>query len=224
MAVYRELPMYRRYDCSALPKSEIHDTSRLCRPERFEIRRTIHTTLVSHTMKLDQFISREVDASPDQEFPLAGVVQDLNTLVRLFDEILLEEYCDDHGSLDDMGVQQGCLICSFCGSCLFLSSFSCNKCSQETSGPVLVCPGCYVEGRTCKCGIMIPVRLGNFQDTLEDRNNAVNALSNGRHLHHMSTEGLVEISERYEPSLPRYTVHLLSREEQFLCMAEGRGV
>lgn len=178
------------------PVSLVYARSRLCRPERYEIRRAIHGTLVFHTTELNQFISREVGTTSDQEFPLLRVVQDLHTLVRLFDEVLLEEYCNDHGSLDSADIRWGCLTCSFCGSCLFLSSFLCSGCSQETPRPVLVCVGCYVEGRSCRCDALNPIRLGDFKGVLQDRNNAVGSLLKSSHLHDVSTEGLVEVSER----------------------------
>ena len=157
----------------------------------------IHVALLSHTTELDKFISHGAVATSDHESTLACVVRELITLVRLFDEVLLEEYCKDHSLLDSPDIHQDRLTCSFCGSCLFLSSFFCNGCSEATSGRVLICPGCYVEGRTCHCDAMHAVRLGDFQGTLQDRNNAVGSLSNSIFLHHISTEGLVEVSERW---------------------------
>ena len=178
------------------PVSQIYPRIRLCRPERYGIRRTVRDLLVSHTTELDQFTSREADATTHQEFPLFCVAQNLKMLVRLIDEVLLDEYCNDHGSLDTVDIQQDYPTCDFCGSCLFLSSFSCRRCSQETSGHVLICAGCYVEGRSCHCDDMNPVRLGNFQDVLRDRNNAVGSLTKSYPFHHIVTEGFVEVSER----------------------------
>ena len=152
--------------------------------------------MVFHTKELNKIISRNADTTSDQESPLSRVAQDLSTLVRLFDEVLLDEYCNGHGSLDFADIQQGCPACSFCGSCLFLSSFLCSGCSQEIPGPVLICVGCYVEGRTCHCDILNPIRLGDFEGALQDRNTAVSSLLKSSHLHHVSTEGLAEASER----------------------------
>ena len=174
----------------------IHAPHRCCRAERYEIRRTIHTALVSCTTAVDQFIPRSAGTTLYQDSPLAGIAQDLNTLVRLFDEILQEEYCDDHGSLDYAEIRQDHSTCDFCGSCLFLSAFLCHTCSQETASPVLICAGCYIEGRTCRCDTMSPVRLGDFPGVLRDRNNAVASLSRSSHFHHVPVEGLVEGSER----------------------------
>lgn len=185
----------------------IYARRRCCRPERYEIRQSIHAALVSRTTAVNQFISHSTEAALHQESHLAGITQDLNTLVRLFDEILQEEYCDDHKSLDYAEIQRGHSTCNFCGSCLFLSSFLCHRCSQETTSPVLICAGCYIEGRTCHCDAMNPVRLGDFTSALQDRNNAINSLSRTSHLHHLPVEGLVECSERQVPS--RVQLHLI---------------
>lgn len=176
--------------------SSIYALLRYCRPERYEIRQTIHAALVSRTTAVNQFVLHPEDATSSQEYPLSGMAQDLNTLVRLFDEILQEEYCNDHGSLDSAEIQRGYSTCNFCGSCLFLSALLCNGCSQETTRPVLVCAGCYVEGRSCRCGIMSPVRIGDFPGALRDRNNAASSLFKTSHLHHVPADGLVEVSER----------------------------
>ena len=182
--------------------AQTHVRPRFCRPERYEIRRVIHANLVSHTAGLEERMSREPGSVYPQEFPcVVQDVQDLKILVRLLDEVLLDEYCNDHGSLDSADIQQGCLACSFCGSCLFLSSFYCRRCSQGDSAPLLVCAGCYVDGRSCNCDVMDPVRVGNFQDVLRDRNYAVDSILKSSHLHNVSTEGLVEVSERQEPWL-----------------------
>lgn len=195
-------PYIANYRCTEgalvqnFPPSSIYACFRNCRPERYEIRGEIHAALVSHTTALSRIVSRPVDAVSSQGLPLSDVAQGLTTLVRLFDEILLEEYCEDHGSLDSAEVQQGHSTCSFCGSCLFLSSFLCRRCSQETAGPALICAGCYIEGRSCQCDAMNPVRLGDFLGALRDRNDAINSLYKASHLHHVPVEGLVEGSER----------------------------
>lgn len=61
---------------------------------------------------------------------------------------------------------------------------------------MLLCVGCYVEGRSCQCDTLNPVRLGDFKGALQDRNDAVNSLLGSSHLHRASTEDFVMISER----------------------------
>ena len=43
---------------------------------------------------------------------------------------------------------------------------------------------------------MNPVRLGDFQGALRDRNNAVSSLLKSFHRYRVSMEGLAEVSER----------------------------
>ncbi|KAF9642261.1 hypothetical protein BDM02DRAFT_3273532 [Thelephora ganbajun] len=180
LSIYCGLPMYRRF----------------CRPERYEIRQIIQAALVSHIAAVDQLILHPMNSTSHQESPLSAVRRDLNTLVRLFDEILQEDYCSNHGLLDSVDLQRP-LTCSFCGSCLFLSCFFCRGCSQPGGVPVLLCAGCYIEGRSCRCDVMNPIRLGDFSDALRDRNNAVNSLSKASDLHRVPPEGLVEVSESF---------------------------
>lgn len=154
--------------------------------------------MVLHTIAVDQLTPLSTGSAPQQEFPLSGVAQDLGTLVRLFDEMLQDDYCSGHGSLNVADLQELSLssACSFCGACLFLSGFLCGGCSRDRNMPMLLCAGCYVEGRSCRCDTMSPVRLGNFPNMLRDRNNAISSLCNTANLHCVPTEGLVEISER----------------------------
>ena len=169
---------------------------RFCRPERYEIRQAIHAALVSRTMAVDQFISHPEESAPLQEYPLSDAAQDLVTLVRLFDEILQDDYCSGHGLLDVTDLQGRPLTCGFCGSCLFLSGLFCRGCSEERNTSVLLCAGCYIEGRSCRCDTMNPIRLDNFSNMLRDRNNAISSLSKTSNLHRVPTEGLVQVSER----------------------------
>jgi hypothetical protein len=196
LSVYCMLPIYRRYSSSTFPHFLALLSHRSCRPERYEIRHAIHAHLVSHTMTVDQFVSHPADSVFRQKSPLPVVAQELRTLIQLFDEILQEDYCDDHESLESLDFQQRPLTCSFCGSCLFLSCFVCHGCSQGRSVPVILCAGCYVEGRSCHCDDMSPTRLGDFPNALQDRNNAIGSLSKASDLHDIPTEGLVEVTQR----------------------------
>lgn len=172
-----------------------HVHLRSCSPERYEIRHVVHAALMSHTMAVDQFVSHEVDPALHQESALFTTAQDFYTLVRLFDEILQDDYCSSHATLDTIDNQERPLSCSFCGTCLFLSGFFCKECSQGSSTPVLLCAGCYVDGRSCRCDAMDPIRLGDFMDALRDRNNAVGSLSGAFDFHHMPAGDLVEVPQ-----------------------------
>lgn len=108
----------------------------------------------------------------------------------------------DHGS--ESPPNHGSLgTCDFCATDIFQSFFGafrpkgcffcdqqranpfveCRKCvnSKSTETPnvgdgLLICPSCYVEGRSCKCEIMHPVQYMDFSVLLRDRNQAAQLL------------------------------------------------
>lgn len=86
--------------------------------------------------------------------------------------------------------QLGNFACDFCGADIFQSYFECMDCRpfhaedswSESGEPqlgdgVLICPPCYVEGRTCSCRVMDPGQCRPFADLLRDRNEAARLLS-----------------------------------------------
>ena len=69
------------------------------------------------------------------------------------------------------------LACDFCGADIFQSFFECRLCGnkdkeKELGDGILICPSCYVEGRTCRCRSMDAVQCRSFDILLEARNNA----------------------------------------------------
>lgn len=161
----------------------------------------------SHASRINEFLSVSLLESPDScidtHHSIPRVAGELQRLIRLFDDVLLEEYSDDHGSLflpDHMGHNP---TCHYCGTSLFLSYFDCaGVCFDlETDSPrvdmsIRVCGTCYVEGRFCACKNMTPRRLRNFSNMLQERNNAVNILSNYSTSRSTQIDNLGEISER----------------------------
>lgn len=77
------------------------------------------------------------------------------------------------------------LACDFCGADLFQSFFECPTCNDDHKGAeevgngILICPSCYVEGRTCRCGTMEPVQCRSFNALLEARNDAATIFKTG---------------------------------------------
>lgn len=149
--------------------------------------------------------------APEQhDLNLRHNIKWLRTLLQLFDEVLLEGYCKDHGSLALVDHASSEPACHFCGSCLFLSCFHCTGgCSNSErdflSGnlSIFICSTCYVEGRTCGCGNMEPGRLSSFSQMLQDRNNALDVLSRSQVARGVQTqvppqilEGCVSFSHR----------------------------
>jgi hypothetical protein len=73
-------------------------------------------------------------------------------------------------------------VCDFCGANLFLTIFECtggcgaDDISRPRKVSPVLCPSCYVEGRTCICGNMTPSYLRKFSTVLNHRNLAVAAI------------------------------------------------
>ena len=56
--------------------------------------------------------------------------------------------------------------------------------TPDVGDGLLICPSCYVEGRSCKCEIMHPVQYMDFAILLRDRNQAAQILQQAdRNIH-----------------------------------------
>ena len=80
------------------------------------------------------------------------------------------------------------VTCDFCDTDVFQSFFECKECIPDEDDPargdpsdeldgLIICPQCYVEGRTCRCGVMTPTQYRGFSQLLLDRNNAMSVLA-----------------------------------------------
>ena len=110
----------------------------------------------------------------------------LKRLFPLFSRMLAEEFDPDLGSNkhtlrkgESIGV-----VCHCCGGDIFQSFFRCLRCTPPTANPqvgLVLCAGCYCEGRTCLCGSeakMQPCQMRNVKHLLADRVAAAHALRN----------------------------------------------
>lgn len=115
-------------------------------------------------------------------------VQTLLDLITAFDEIIWESFPGDFLPLDEAitgddptTVQADHCICDFCGADVFQAFFECKICNSEdgheTTEGILICPSCYVEGRTCLCGSMEPVQLRSFRSLVASRNRATEVIN-----------------------------------------------
>lgn len=100
------------------------------------------------------------------------------------------------------------VTCDFCDTDVFQSFFECRKCvvppvdeametgtAHEVHGDGLViCPSCYVEGRTCRCEIMQPTQCRPFNELLCDRNMAMKVLEQ---VEKSRTRKYMILTERY---------------------------
>lgn len=128
---------------------------------------------------------------------------DLETLVELLDIVLASEWSPS-GDLIKASTTPDQVLCDFCGSDPLQSYFECQKCSKfradpsapegrDLSLPYQMCGACYIEGRTCRCRNMEPVRRGSYAELLTTRNHMVEVVSRA----HPDLRGLKTLSSRY---------------------------
>ena len=87
-------------------------------------------------------------------------------------------------------------MCDFCGADIFQSFFECHECAtsdttKNVGDGLIICPPCYAEGRTCRCGNMVAIQLRPFDELLQARNGALGVL-----LDHTRGEELTRLHEK----------------------------
>lgn len=182
---------------------------RVCRPEIYRVKSVLHNSLRYYSNELEDAIHnpREVGKKKSREIAV------LEMLVPLFERVLREEFgesahityaadCAPGPSLAndspsqtpfDTTSQRDQYICDYCGADIFQSYFKCETCcttpatdSQRADDALVICAGCYVEGRSCKCGVMTPTQRHRTEALLHDRNKAALIL------HHLSTPAMAQ--------------------------------
>lgn len=153
---------------------------RVCRQEIYKVKSNIFHALQHFTKLTEDLPERHSTASTD-----------LKQLVYLFDEILAGEFSVSRDSMPHVSQSEMShtdnLHCDFCGADIFQSFFECDSCLPASSSAVsagvlpvgdglVLCPLCYVEGRTCQCGEMQPVQCRPFSELLGIRDRAVRAI------------------------------------------------
>ncbi|KAI0798028.1 hypothetical protein C8Q75DRAFT_740370 [Abortiporus biennis] len=170
-AYHHELPIYQR----------------VCRAEQYRVRKIVHRSIIQTYKSMHKLIdegrTHEVKSYKRDGF---------KKLLRLFDIILYEAYVQDYGTLPCIATANPDidpflaynLSCDFCGADIFQSFFECPSCGtpsdhdddSDSSGGIgcglLICPMCYVEGRTCFCGDMHAAQVGKLDELLKTRNEA----------------------------------------------------
>ncbi|KAJ6496998.1 hypothetical protein C8R47DRAFT_972763 [Mycena vitilis] len=173
LALRYELPLYRR----------------VCRAEVYRVKATIYRTLLRTMQQVSELLcnqpqhagSRNAMASTSEK-DTRTPVDNLLRAVLLFDSILIEEYSPNADNMrhlasgDTDEVEQ--VACDFCGGDVFLSFFECRSCVDgskraDPGAGFIVCPGCYVEGRTCHCEVMVPMQCRLLKKLFQDRARAV---------------------------------------------------
>ncbi|KAF8212090.1 hypothetical protein K438DRAFT_1567794 [Mycena galopus ATCC 62051] len=176
LALRYELPLYRR----------------VCRTETYRVKATIYHTLLQMSETVSNLLCAQPEHSTDSRNAIASTSQkdmltQLDALRRtllLFDSILIEEYSTEAPNMrklaeletKDEQIEQ--ITCDFCGGDIFLSFFECRSCVNgprraEPGAGFIVCPGCYVEGRTCACQVMCPMQCRHPDKLFQARARAV---------------------------------------------------
>lgn len=161
---------------------------RVCRPEIYQVKNTIYHTLVKITEELGNPDRRAKAQTRRKSLPVARQAKFaiLTKLLELFDSILLDEYAPNHRRYSTLPSSSGVheetenrVSCDFCGADIFQSFFECRKCvyGDSSEGGYAVCPGCYIEGRSCLCVTMKPMQLHQFGKFLEDRDKTLAVLA-----------------------------------------------
>ncbi|KAF9227649.1 hypothetical protein BS17DRAFT_774094 [Gyrodon lividus] len=167
-ALWHELPIYHR----------------VCRQEIYKVK-----SIIFHAVQHFTSVLENPPANSTERDTIASAEQ-LKQLVVLFDDVLASDYSTTRDSMPHVSqsgsIHKDDLHCDFCGADVFQSFFECDSCtpmpSSEASGILAVgdglvlCPLCYVEGRTCRCGETQPVQCRPFSDLLETRDRAVRAI------------------------------------------------
>lgn len=144
---------------------------RVCRPETYQVKSTIHHALLGLTSDLRQLAHK--DGQGEER-----LVSNIQELLVVFDHILAEEEFDTNNkvsSLDEANLTE-IIDCDICGADVFQGFFECRRCVDVDSaaeGGYNVCPGCYVEGRSCRHQIMQPMQRRPFKRLLDDRKEVI---------------------------------------------------
>ncbi|KAJ7741546.1 hypothetical protein DFH07DRAFT_53923 [Mycena maculata] len=181
LALRYELPLYRR----------------VCRNETYRVKHTIYHTLRKTNQKVSVLLAKQSEnlagsknaAASSSQKDMRTHLTILHCLISLFDSILIDEYSKETKGMPKLVAsspfsanggddsEAGQLTCDYCGADVFQSFFECRSCvdggSAEAGAGFVVCPGCYVEGRSCQCEAMEPMQYRPFADLLAVRGKAV---------------------------------------------------
>ena len=142
-----------------------YETS-LCWPAKYDIKK----------LSYDTMCSRFVEIEASETTLTRSTAVEMRQLLEVVDEILrAEAYTNDEEIpiLDDPAATHSC---AFCGGEMFQKGFRCkNECPRGgtdsiPTNTISVCPSCYIDGRTCLCGEMLPFRLLPMEQMVAARN------------------------------------------------------
>ena len=123
--------------------------------------------------------------------------QRLQTLLEMFDHILKMEAPHPIVKPKRLHTLTDNLSCDFCGADIFQSFLECSKCTppgkdSAADEGIVLCPGCYAEGRRCRCFCSEPTECRDFQDLLDRRQQAFDTLNA---YHKMCKLGVLDVED-----------------------------
>jgi len=133
---------------------------RVCRPEVYRVKHLIYESvkmLSTHFSHLNMTEKRH-----------------MRRIYDILDEMFVADY---HPQLLEATYPQSSehIQCDCCAADIFQAYLECHKCSSS-SEPYVICPMCYVEGRSCTCRVMTPCSVRDWQDLISVRNTAAQLL------------------------------------------------
>ncbi|KAG8876333.1 hypothetical protein FRC20_001836 [Serendipita sp. 405] len=193
-------------------KGELRIYQRVCRNEVY---RTKTTVAVAIQNCVKEWNSRD-SSDNDGLQPLALL---LLQLLPLYKQMMIESYDVNHASYLTKALDGE--SCHCCGADVWQSAFVCDQCNiydppSSEVGYIVICPPCYLDGRSCRCRTMQPVQDRPFAELLELGNTALQLLSMYRS--HDSIPVFAEDS-LYAENVPPYFrmscfLHLFRRETE----------
>lgn len=146
---------------------------------RYRPQRVLYTFL--------QGLSEEVvnlkEAQPNDLESLSEKSRTLEQGLRLFDEVINFSYCSCDDELPTIEPLSPHTSCSFCGGELFRTAFCCaGSCVRDDAAgdmvdfKIVLCDLCFVDGRACRCGTMIPYRLQSLEGLINLRTKIADVL------------------------------------------------
>lgn len=150
---------------------------RVCRPEIYRVKSTIHHALRGQTSELGTLSQHTNTPNEDEGKTL---VSNIRVLFALYEYILAEEYDTpkNESAPNEANSVDENITCDICGADIFQNFFECRTCVEagSTEGGYVVCSGCYVEGRSCRCQIMQRMQRFEFKTLVDTRTEAIQAV------------------------------------------------
>jgi len=140
---------------------------RLCIPAKFPVKSLAFQAMVSRFKQLGD-AGEEVTRSS---------ILEMRTLLGMVNEILGVESYPEGDQLPSFDAEPSAAIaCASCGGEIFLTVFRCEGgCLRDgetefsAQNRLIVCPLCFVDGRTCSCRNMRPARVREFGPLIKTR-------------------------------------------------------